>query len=177
MKSSLYTGAGDRGATALGDGSRTDKDSLRIETIGAMDELNALLGLVAAQPAAGDEQPLLRRLQENLFRLGAELADPALAHLTTEDVSGLEQDIDRLDQKVPALTRFILPGGSQAGAICHLARTVCRRAERAFFRLARHDKVNSASLVYVNRLSDLLFALARVLVQADGGSDVIWKGP
>jgi cob(I)alamin adenosyltransferase len=177
MRSRLYTGAGDQGATALADGSRVDKDGLRIETIGTVDELNALIGLVAAQRASADEQPLLIRLQNTLFSLGAELANPAAMRLTTEDVRGLEQDIDRLDDQLPPLEHFVLPGGSQSGALCHLARTVCRRAERALFRLARHDRVNSASLVYMNRLSDLLFALARLLVRRDGGSDVIWKGP
>jgi cob(I)alamin adenosyltransferase len=177
MRSRLYTGTGDRGATGLADGSRTDKDGPRIETIGAIDELNAWLGLVAAQPAAADEEKLLNGLQNTLFRLGAELADPATARLTTGDVRDLEQEIDRLDGRLPPLTHFVLPGGSRAGATCHLARTVCRRAERAFFRLARHEKVNSASLVYLNRLSDLLFALARLLVRQEGGNDVIWKGP
>lgn len=176
MRSRLYTGTGDEGSTALADGSRIDKDSLRIETIGTVDELNALLGIVAAQPAAADEQGLLVRVQNTLFSLGAELAGPASARLTAADVEGLERDIDRLDGQLPPLTHFVLPGGSQAGAICHLARTVCRRAERMLFRLTRHDGVNSASLVYMNRLSDLLFALARRLVQLDGGNDVIWKG-
>jgi cob(I)alamin adenosyltransferase len=175
MTSSLYTGTGDQGGTALADGSRIDKDSLRIETLGAVDELNALLGLVAAQAAAADEQALLIRLQNTLFSLGAELANPAAKRLSMEDVRGLEQDIDRLDDQLPPLTRFVLPGGSQAGALCHVARTLCRRAERALFRLARHDRVNSASLVYMNRLSDLLFALARQLVSIDGGNEIIWK--
>ena len=177
MRSRLYTGTGDAGTTALADGSRIDKDSPRIETIGTVDELNALLGLVAAQPAAEDEHALLVRLQNALFSLGAELADPAAARLSGDDAKRLEQEIDRLDAMLPPLTHFVLPGGSGAGAICHLARTVCRRAERALFRLARHEDVNPASVVYLNRLSDLLFALARLLVRHDGAEDVIWKGP
>ena len=177
MTSRLYTRAGDTGTTKLGDGSATAKESLRIEAIGAVDELNALLGLLAAQPGAETESELLADLQRTLFSLGAELAAPGTTRLTTQQVGDVESRIDSLDERLPPLAHFVLPGGSQAGALCHLARTVCRRAERSLFRLAREEEVNSASLKFMNRLSDLLFALARLLVLRGGGSEAIWKAP
>lgn len=175
MTSKLYTRTGDDGTTGLADGSRTAKESLRIETIGAVDELNALLGIIAAQQDAGDERALLEHLQHTLFSLGAELAMPGNRRLVPDRVAGLEEAIDRIDAQLPPLAHFILPGGSQSGALCHLARTVCRRAERAAFRLADREEVNPVSLKYLNRLSDLLFALARLLVMQGGGEEVIWK--
>ena len=174
MTSSLYTRTGDGGSTGLGDGSRIAKDDQRVEALGALDELNAALGVVAAFPEAADEQPLLDEVQRTLFDLGAEVAVPGAARQADDSTLRLEAAIDRIDASLPPLTDFILPGGSQAGALCHLARTQCRRAERELFRLARHNAVNSASLAYLNRLSDLLFVLARWLVREGGGKERRW---
>lgn len=178
MTSKLYTRAGDAGQTSLGDGSRTEKGSLRIEAIGQVDELNAMLGLVAAQGDIDDaERKLLTGLQNSLFSLGAELATPGTARLAAEHVTGLEQRIDGIDAQLPPLRNFVLPGGTQTSALCHLARTLCRRAERSLFHLAEQEQVNSQSLKYLNRLSDLLFALARQVSAREGGTETIWKAP
>jgi cob(I)alamin adenosyltransferase len=175
MSSNIYTRTGDDGATGLADGSRTGKGALRIEVIGLLDELNALLGLMATYPDTEPEHRLVRGLQNSLFELGSELARPGSARITAGAVALLEQEIDRIDAELPALRNFILPGGSRAGALCHLARTVCRRAERGLFRLAGEEEVNSSSLRYLNRLSDLLFVLARWLVRQGGGEEIVWK--
>jgi len=175
MTSSIYTRTGDEGGTRLGDGSGRRKDSLRIEAIGAVDELNAQLGVIAAHPDAAAEATLLERIQNTLFEVGAELAAPGKPRITHQDVSALEAGIDRIDGELPPLTHFILPGGTLAGAQCHLARTICRRAERALFRLAEAEAVNSETLKYANRLSDLLFVLARQIIRQGGGKEVLWK--
>lgn len=174
MASSIYTRTGDEGQTGLADGSRRPKDDHRIDAISALDELNAALGVVAAYPESADERTLLHGIQRALFDIGAELAAPGSRRLPQDAVTGLEAAIDRIDARLPPLTAFILPGGGVAGAQCHMARTLCRRAERALFRLARHETVNSLSLVYLNRLSDLLFVLARRLVREGGGEEVLW---
>jgi cob(I)alamin adenosyltransferase len=175
MTSSIYTRTGDEGGTRLGNGAGSRKDSLRIEAIGAVDELNAQVGMVAAHPDAATEAALLEQLQNTLFEVGAELAAPGKPRIAREDVGALEKAIDRIDGELPPLTHFILPGGTLAGAQCHLARTVCRRAERALFRLAEAEAVNSETLKYVNRLSDLLFVLARQIIRQGGGKEVLWK--
>jgi len=177
MTSKIYTRTGDDGTTGLGDGSRIGKADRRIDVIGLIDELNALLGLLATYPEAHPEQRLVQTLQNTLFELGSELAKPGSTRLTAGAVALLEHEIDRIDTELPALRNFILPGGSRAGAICHLARTVCRRAERGLFRLAGEEEVNSSSLKYLNRLSDLLFVLARWLVRHGGGEEIVWKSP
>ena len=176
MTSKIYTRTGDQGGTGLGNGSRVQKDSVRIDAIGAVDEVNALLGMLAAQDGAGGEVGLIERIQNTLFQLGAELAAPGSPGIAAEDVHFLEQAIDRIDAGLPPLRNFILPGGSPGGALCHLSRPVCRRAERALFRLGRDEPVNSESLKYVNRLSDLLFVLARQVTRQEGGEEVLWKG-
>ncbi|MEN8175954.1 MAG: cob(I)yrinic acid a,c-diamide adenosyltransferase [Pseudomonadota bacterium] len=175
MTSDLYTGSGDDGSTGLADGSRVTKDSARIDTIGSVDELNALLGLVASQEAAAGEREMLYQIQHRLFDLGAELAAPGTARLDAGDTGHLEGEIDRLDALVPPLRHFILPGGTGTSAMAHLARTVCRRAERQLFLLSRTEAVNAHSLVFLNRLSDLLFALARVLVHQASGTEIAWR--
>lgn len=149
---------------------------MRIEAVGQVDELNAILGLIAAQEDINDgDRELLTGLQNTLFSLGAELAAPGTARLAAKDVAGLEQRIDSFDSQLPPLRNFVLPGGTQTAALCHLARTLCRRAERSLFHLAEREQVNSESLKYLNRLSDLMFALARLVVVRTGGRELIWK--
>ena len=173
--SRIYTRTGDDGSTGLGDGSRTAKDSARVEAYGTVDELNSVLGTVLAQTLPDDVRELLVRVQHQLFDLGGELCIPGHAAVSTEDVSGLEQALDRLNEGLPPLKEFILPGGGAAAAHCHLARTVCRRAERCTVTLARAEPVRAEALQYLNRLSDLLFVVARVLARASGAGEVLWK--
>jgi cob(I)alamin adenosyltransferase len=164
----VYTRAGDTGQTGLIDGSRVPKDDLRVAAYGEVDELNAVLGLARNQAAAG-EADLLLRLQKDLFALGAQLADPtaaigqrkAKAALTPAHVALLESTIDAREAQMPPLKTFLLPGGTALGALFHLARTVCRRAERAVVALDRRHHVDPLALTFLNRLSDLLFILAR----------------
>lgn len=176
MTSKIYTRIGDKGETRLGNGNDTSKDDLRVEALGAIDELNAHLGLVAAQPDAETEAALLSRLQEELFELGTEIAAPEMNRISAAQALDIEREIDRIDADLPSLRHFVLPGGTLAGAHCHLARTVCRRAERCLFRLARREAVNSETLKYINRLSDLLFVLARQIIRQGDGKEVLWKG-
>jgi cob(I)alamin adenosyltransferase len=179
--SRIYTKSGDRGETGLGDGTRVPKDTSRIAAIGEVDELNAVLGLVVANCPDCQESALLRGIQNDLFDVGADLCMPPgsdeaagqCLRVTAAQAELLEQAIDRLNEKLQPLHSFILPGGTPAAAWLHLARTVCRRAERAVVTLMRTEKVNEPVLIYLNRLSDLLFVLARVA--NDGGkSDVLW---
>jgi cob(I)alamin adenosyltransferase len=172
--SKIVTKTGDRGETALGDGSRVPKDHPRIAAIGAVDELNAVLGLIPIDNHT--EAPILRAVQNDLFDLGADLCVPAAndkaLRISEDHITRLEREIERLNANLPPLTSFILPGGARAAAWCHLARTVCRRAERDVVTLMRTETINPQILVYLNRLSDLLFVLSRVLNQ---GNDVLWK--
>jgi cob(I)alamin adenosyltransferase len=172
--SKIYTRTGDQGTTGLGDGSRVDKDHPRVEAFGTVDELNSAVGhLISAQP--GDPiQSQLTRIQHELFDLGGELCMPGYTLIPESYVDQLESDLDGLNEDLPPLKDFILPGGSEAASRCHLARTICRRAERLLISFAKEENVNEASLKYLNRLSDLLFVMARVLARADGGSEVIW---
>ena len=172
--SKIYTRTGDDGSTGLGDGSRVDKDSLRVETFGTVDELNSLVGLVLASEVNNDVRARLTRTQHELFDLGGELCMPGYTLVPEACVDQLEEDLDRFNEDLPPLKDFILPGGSEPAARCHLARTVCRRAERLMVSLAKVEDVNEASMRYLNRLSDLLFVIARVLARADGGSEVLW---
>jgi cob(I)alamin adenosyltransferase len=177
--SRIYTKTGDQGETALGDGTRVPKDHLRVTAYGEIDELNAVLGLLWLDTA--EEHDLLRSIQNDLFDLGADLCLPLdpdeqpgkVLRVRPEQATRLEQAIDRLNDRLEALRSFILPGGTRAAAWCHLARTVCRRAERAVVTLARSETVNPQVIVYLNRLSDLLFVLARVF-NRDGQDDVLW---
>lgn len=180
--SRIYTKTGDAGETGLGDGSRVAKDHPRVAAYGEVDELNAVLGLlVAALAEQAELQDILRRIQNDLFDVGADLCRPQPAsekpgeklRVRAEQSTQLEETIDRFNDKLAPLTSFVLPGGRQTAAWCHLARTVCRRAERAVVTLARAETINPEVVIYLNRLSDLLFVLARVL-NDDGRADVLW---
>ncbi|MGB5614249.1 MAG: cob(I)yrinic acid a,c-diamide adenosyltransferase [Sedimenticolaceae bacterium] len=171
----IYTRTGDDGTTGLAGGQRLPKDHVRIEAIGAVDELNSVIGLLRAQALEVTTDQLLEAVQHRLFDLGGELAMPATELLNDARATELERALDRLNADLPPLAEFVLPGGNEAAARCHLARTVCRRAERALLRLSRDEPVNSASIKYLNRLSDLLFVLARVLARRDGGAEVTWQ--
>jgi cob(I)alamin adenosyltransferase len=179
--SRIYTKSGDKGETGLGDGTRVPKDAARVAAYGAVDELNAALGLVAAYCPDCPEAAFLRGIQNDLFDVGADLCVPLAEgeepgkslRVTAAQVERLEKAIDRLNEGLEPLRSFILPGGTLAAGWLHLARTVCRRAERAVVTLMRSEKVNPEVLVYLNRLSDFLFVLARVA--NDGGkADVLW---
>jgi cob(I)alamin adenosyltransferase len=172
--SKIYTRTGDKGSTGLGDGSRVDKDSFRVESYGTVDELNSSIGLLLASDLPGDIRGTLVRTQHELFDLGGELCMPGFTLIPDSYIEQLEQDLDRYNEDLPPLKDFILPGGSEAAARCHMARTICRRAERCVVTLAREEEVNEASIRYLNRLSDLLFVLARVLARVAGGNEVIW---
>jgi len=172
--SKIYTRTGDKGTTGLGDGSRVDKDNLRVETFGTVDELNSLVGLVLASELDDSIRACLTRTQHELFDLGGELCMPGYTLVPEACVDLLENDLDHFNADLPPLKDFILPGGSEPAARCHLARTVCRRAERLMVSLGKVEDLNEVSLRYLNRLSDLLFVLARVLARANGGKEVIW---
>lgn len=172
--SKIYTRTGDKGVTGLGDGSRTDKDSPRVEAFGTVDELNSAIGLVLAAPLPDPVRQCLTRVQHELFDLGGELCMPGSVLIPATYTAELEENLDALNADLPPLKDFILPGGSEAAARCHLARTIARRAERRVLHLAREESVNAASIRYLNRLSDLLFVAARVLARAGGGSEVLW---
>jgi cob(I)alamin adenosyltransferase len=172
--SKIYTRTGDKGTTGLGDGSRVDKDSLRVETFGTVDELNSLVGLILASDLDELVRNCLTRTQHELFDLGGELCMPGYTLVPDICVDQLEADLDNFNQDLPPLKDFILPGGSESAARCHLARTVCRRAERLLVSLAKIEDINEVSLRYLNRLSDLLFVIARVLARSHGGSEVLW---
>ena len=172
--SKIYTRTGDKGTTGLGDGSRVDKDHLRVETYGTVDELNSFVGLVLTCEIDESIRACLTRTQHELFDLGGELCMPGYTLVPEICVDQLENDLDRFNADLPPLKDFILPGGSEAAARCHVARTVCRRAERLMVSLGKVEKINVVSLRYLNRLSDLLFVIARVLARANGGQEVIW---
>ncbi len=172
----IYTRTGDDGSTGLGTGERVAKDCARVEAYGTVDELNACIGLVLATPGLpGAVRDSLTAIQHRLFDLGGELAVPGRDVLIAGDSLDLERALDTLNEDLPPLKDFVLPGGTPGGAACHLARTVCRRAERRLITLQRSDPVNPESVRYLNRLSDLLFVMSRVLCRVDGGSEVIWK--
>jgi cob(I)alamin adenosyltransferase len=172
--SKIYTRTGDKGTTGLGDGSRVDKDSLRVEAYGTVDELNSALGLVLSADLPNEVRACLTRTQHELFDLGGELCMPGTTLIPDNYVEGLEQALDGFNDDLPPLKDFILPGGSEAAARCHMARTIARRAERRVISLAHNETVNEATIRYLNRLSDLLFVIARVLARREGGTEVIW---
>ena len=173
--SKIVTRTGDAGTTGLGDGSRVTKDSGRIEAIGGIDELNSTLGLLLAEPLPEAIAACLVSVQHDLFDLGGELSIPGHVALTDAHVARLEDAVDRFNADLGPLKEFILPGGSRAAAIAHVARTVCRRAERTLVRMAATEPVSPVVRRYVNRLSDLLFVLARAINRAAGTSDVLWR--
>jgi cob(I)alamin adenosyltransferase len=171
----IYTRTGDDGATGLAGGERVAKDHPRIDAIGTVDELNAQLGLLRAADVGDDIDQALETIQHRLFDLGGELAMPGTAIIQPSHVETIEQVLDRHNDALPALEEFVLPGGNEPAARCHVARTVCRRAERDLLRLSRDEPVNPSGLRFLNRLSDLLFVLARVLARRDGGREVTWR--
>jgi cob(I)alamin adenosyltransferase len=180
----VYTRRGDGGQTDLFGGERVAKDALRVEAYGAVDELNASLGVVAAATSESDLRALIAELQSLLFALGGTLATPDPAHRarsglpgpTQDDVDALEQRIDAFEAELAPLKRFVLPGGTAAAAALHVARTVCRRAERRSVQLARDEDVDATCIAFLNRLSDLLFVMARVANRRAGVPDVEWEG-
>lgn len=174
--SKIYTRTGDDGTTGLGDGTRVQKDSLRVDAFGTVDEANSAIGVVlAADTIAEAIRLILVEVQHDLFELGGELCIPGHSAITPEFIDRLESNLDTLNADLPALKEFILPGGGQAAAACHLARTIVRRAERLTTSLANEESVRPEVLKYLNRLSDLLFVIARVLARAESGQEVLWN--
>jgi cob(I)alamin adenosyltransferase len=172
--SKIYTRTGDDGSTGLGDGSRVPKDSARVAAYGTIDEANSAIGLLLAAPVPSAIHDQLTRIQHQLFDLGGELCIPGHAAIQDADITALEQALDAHNADLPPLKEFILPGGGEASARCHLARTIVRRAEREAVALARLEAVRPQALRYLNRLSDLLFVLARVLARASGAGETTW---
>ncbi|WP_434212267.1 cob(I)yrinic acid a,c-diamide adenosyltransferase [[Pseudomonas] boreopolis] len=174
--SRIYTRTGDDGSTGLGDGSRTGKDALRVCAYGTVDEANSAIGLLLAAPGISAEvRGLLTAIQHRLFDLGGELCIPGHAAMQAADIEALERQLDALNDGLPPLKEFILPAGSEAAARCHLARTIVRRAERETVALSRQEPVRAEAIGYLNRLSDLLFVLARVLARDAGEGEVLWR--
>ena len=173
--SKIVTRTGDAGTTGLGDGSRTTKDSLRIAAMGDVDELNSNLGLLLCEELPANVQSALLDIQHDLFDLGGELCLPGMNVIKDAQVERLEALVEEFNADLPMLKEFILPGGTRAAALAHVCRTICRRAERAIVRLSTAETTSDASRRYVNRLSDLLFILGRVLNRAGGRGDVLWQ--
>ena len=173
--SKIYTRTGDDGSTGLGDGTRVAKDSARVSAYGTVDEANSAIGVLLAAPVPDPIRELLTRIQHQLFDLGGELCIPGHAAIHDADVDALEQALDAHNAGLPPLKEFILPGGGEAAARCHLARTIVRRAERETVTLSRLETVRPQPLRYLNRLSDLLFVLSRVLARASGAGEVTWN--
>jgi cob(I)alamin adenosyltransferase len=174
--SKIYTRTGDDGTTGLGDGSRVPKESARVEAYGTVDELNSAVGVLLAAPGVPqDVTTCLVEVQHELFDMGGELCIPGYRVIKDEHVTRLENALDGFNDTLPPLKEFILPGGGPAAAACHLARTVARRAERRVWTLARAESVSPDVLKYLNRLSDLLFVLARVLARHERGAEVLWR--
>lgn len=173
--SKIYTRTGDDGTTGLGDGSRVDKDNLRVEAFGTIDELNSHIGLLIASSPPSDIASLLTTIQHELFDLGGEISIPGHEVISSGHVTRLEKELDNYNSELKPLKEFILPGGSQFAAQCHVSRAVCRRAERRLISLMHKESVSEYSVKYLNRLSDLLFVLARSLNANQGKADVLWQ--
>lgn len=174
--SKIYTRTGDDGTTGLGDGSRVAKDSPRVEAYGTVDELNSCIGvLLALQGLPEKVCGCLTEVQHELFDMGGELCIPGHRAIVAQQVSRLEQELDDFNDALPPLKEFILPGGGPGAAACHVARAVARRAERRVWTLARTETLNPEVMKYLNRLSDLLFVLARVLARHENGTEVLWR--
>jgi len=183
----IYTRTGDKGETSLIGGRRVPKYDLQIEAYGTVDELNSFIGLIRDESTDGQTRATLLEIQDRLFTMESLLAedkapDPEhvhkhkpLPHLQESDVDLLEHEIDRMNESLPALTSFILPGGHKQGSLCHVARTICRRAERIALLLALEVEFNPLVIKYINRLSDYLFVLARYLTLQNGGEEILWK--
>ena len=175
--SKIYTRTGDDGTTGLGSGERVAKDCLRIEAIGAVDELNCAIGRVLVHDLRDAMRECLQDVQHKLFDLGGELSIPGYQAVKIEDATRLETALNDFNAQLPPLKEFILPGGGRAAADCHMARAICRRAERRLVTLAREEDVGEHAQIYLNRLSDLLFVLCRILARDEGGIEVLWRNP
>lgn len=173
--SKIYTRTGDDGTTGLSDGTRVDKDSLRITAIGTIDELNSLIGMVCSEDIDQQSRDLLIEIQHRLFDMGGELSMPDQALINEESITWLEHQLDRMNSELDPLEDFILPGGCKSAAVCHVARSVCRRAERDMISLAQKEAISTAITAYLNRLSDLLFVLSRHLNKVHGHTDILWQ--
>ena len=173
--SKIYTRTGDAGTTGMADGSRIEKDHVRVAAIGDIDELNSLLGMVISESTSDEVNDILLTVQHDLFNLGGQLSMPEMELVTDLRIEWLETTLDKYNEDLPPLKDFILPGGGKAAAICHLARAVCRRSERSMVSLSREMSISTHLLAYVNRLSDLLFVLCRVLSKVSGEEEVYWK--
>lgn len=174
--SKIYTRTGDDGSTGLADGNRIAKNAQRVEAMGTADELNCHIGLLIETLDSDDELvPCLRRIQHHLFDLGGEFAIPGSRVIGDAHIEWLESTLDHYNADLPPLKNFILPGGTPGAAQCHLARAVCRRTERVVVALGHEDSINTASRHYLNRLSDLLFVVARVLARRDDGEEILWE--
>lgn len=173
--SKIYTRTGDDGSTGLGDGARVSKDSARVCAYGTVDEANSAIGVVLACETPAEVREVLVAVQHQLFDLGGELCIPGHAAIFDADIQRLEDTLDRFNADLPPLADFILPGGGMAAAQAHLARTIVRRAEREVVTLSHHDAVRPEAIRYLNRLSDLLFVLCRVLARASGHGEVLWQ--
>ena len=174
--SKIYTRTGDDGTTGLGDGSRVRKDSLRVEAYGTVDELNSAIGVLLAVPGLPAEvSSCITEVQHELFDMGGELCIPGHTAIHAAQITRLEEELDAFNEGLPPLKEFILPGGGAAAAACHLARAVARRAERRVWTLSRAESVSPEVVKYLNRLSDLLFVMARVLARHERGTEVLWR--
>jgi cob(I)alamin adenosyltransferase len=174
--SKIYTRTGDDGTTGLGNGERVDKCDERVEAFGTVDETNSALGVLLAETdGPASVRTCLTRIQHELFEVGAELSLPGYRKIAAEHVAALEADLDRFNDELPPLKEFVLPAGNRAAAACHLARTICRRAERRAWAAAKATAVNPELLRYLNRLSDLLFVIARVLARQGGTTETLWQ--
>jgi cob(I)alamin adenosyltransferase len=174
--SKIYTRTGDAGTTGLANGERVAKTDPRVTAFGDVDETNSALGLLLTEPAVPAAiHSSLARIQHELFEIGAELSLPGHRRIEAEHVSRLERDLDELNGALPPLAEFVLPGGTRAAAICHLARTICRRAERSAWAAHAVAGLNPELLRYLNRLSDLLFVMARCLARQNGGPETLWQ--
>lgn len=173
--SQIATRTGDAGTTGLGDNQRVSKNNLRVHAMGDVDELNSHIGVLLCEPVPPAIRPLLVEVQHQLFNLGGELSIPGYELLKTQAVIDLDQALERFNAHLPKLQEFILPAGTRAASLAHVCRTVARRAERSVVALGDAESVNEAPRHYLNRLSDLMFVLARVLNRVDGGDDVYWR--
>jgi cob(I)alamin adenosyltransferase len=173
--SKIYTRTGDDGSTGLGDGARVSKDSARVCAYGTVDEANSAIGVVLACAIPDDVRDVLISVQHQMFDLGGELCIPGHSAIFDADIDRLEKHLDHFNADLPPLKDFILPGGGPAAAHCHLARTIARRAEREVVTLSHHDSVRPEAVRFLNRLSDLLFVLARVLSRASGHGEMLWN--
>lgn len=171
----ITTKTGDDGTTGLADGSRVDKDCARLDALGDLDELNSVLGILVAGIGQSPLAEQLMQIQNMLFDMGGELALPGHSLITEQHLHKLEQQVNDLNSQLPPLQEFILPGGNLSAAHAHHARAVCRRAERNLLRLSRSEQVNSWSLKTINRLSDLLFVMARTLARQDDQTEISWN--